>query len=108
MPGSSAYGPSKAAAIAIAEGFKFAADSVGVTIQVVNPGFVRTPLTDQNTFPMPFLMEPDVAARRLCDRLERSGFEIRFPTRFALVAQGIRSLPYAHYFPLVKAFAGGR
>jgi hypothetical protein len=58
---------------------KFAADPLNVTIQVINPGYVKTPLTAKNDFPMPFLMGCDEACRRLCDGLERGGFQIRFP-----------------------------
>lgn len=105
LPNSGAYGPSKAAVISLAEGMKFAADPHNVTIQVVNPGFVKTPLTARNNFPMPLLMECDAACRRLCDGLERGGFEIRFPTRLALMARAINVLPYALYFGAVRAVA---
>jgi NAD(P)-dependent dehydrogenase (short-subunit alcohol dehydrogenase family) len=105
LPNSGAYGPSKAAVISLAEGMKFAADPYNVTIQIVNPGYVRTPLTAQNAYPMPFLMDCDAASRRLCDGLERGGFEIRFPTRLALILRFVSILPYALYFPLARAGA---
>jgi NAD(P)-dependent dehydrogenase (short-subunit alcohol dehydrogenase family) len=105
LPNSGAYGPSKAAVISLAEGMKFAADPYNVTIQIVNPGYVRTPLTAQNAYPMPFLMDCDVASRRLCDGLERGGFEIRFPTRLALILRFVNILPYALYFPLMSTGA---
>lgn len=98
MPGPAAYGPSKAAVLALTEGLKFAADRHGVTVQAVNPGFVRTDLNSANTFPMPFLMETDEAARRICDGLERGGFEIRFPRRLAWPLRAITRLPYPLYF----------
>lgn len=79
-----------------------------MTIQVVNPGYVKTPLTAKNDFPMPFLMECDEACRRLCDGLERGGFEIRFPTRFALLIRLFSTLPYPLYFPLIRAVTQGR
>jgi NAD(P)-dependent dehydrogenase (short-subunit alcohol dehydrogenase family) len=108
LPNSGAYGPSKAAVISLAEGMKFAADPLNVTIQVVNPGYVKTPLTAKNDFPMPFLMECDEACRRLCDGLERGGFEIRFPMRLALLMRLFSALPYPVYFPLVRAVTRGR
>ena len=108
LPNSGAYGPSKAALISLAEGMKFAADPANVTIQVVNPGYIKTPLTDRNAFSMPFLMEVGAASRRLCDGLECGGFEIRFPTRLALILRAITLLPYPLYFPFVRAISGGR
>ena len=80
-PNSYAYAPSKAAVASLTVGLKFLADPVGVTVQLINPGFVRTSLTAGNKHPMPFLMEPDAAARRIAEGLERHGFEIRFPLR---------------------------
>ena len=81
LPGSGAYGPTKAAVISLAVGARFSAAPHNVTIQVVNPGYVKTPLTAGNTFPMPFLMECDDACRRICDGFERGGFESDFPAR---------------------------
>jgi NAD(P)-dependent dehydrogenase (short-subunit alcohol dehydrogenase family) len=105
LPGQGAYGPSKAAVISLVEGLKFAGDRVGVTVQVVNPGYVRTPLSARNAFSMPLLMECDEGCRRLVDGLERGGFEIRFPTRMALLARLVSLLPYAIYFPVGRAIA---
>lgn len=98
VPNAGAYGPSKAAVISLAVGLRFLAEPLGLTVQIVNPGFVRTPLTATNKHPMPFLMEVDDAARRLCDGLERGGFEIRFPRRLAYVARALNLLPWPAYF----------
>jgi NAD(P)-dependent dehydrogenase (short-subunit alcohol dehydrogenase family) len=106
LPDSYAYAPSKAAIISLAVGLKFLVDPFNITVQIVNPGYIRTPLTDGQTYPMPFLMEVDVAARRLCDGLERSGFEIRFPSRFAWIVRAFNLLPYPAYFWLLKRFSG--
>jgi len=105
LPNSGGYPPSKAAVISLAEGLKFDADRCNVTIQIVNPGFVKTPLTAKNEYPMPFLMECDEACRRLCDGLEKGGFEIRFPTRLALIARFVSQLPYPIYFAIHGATA---
>ena len=79
-----------------------AVEGEGLTIQVVNPGFVRTPLTEHNDFPMPFLVELDVAARRICDGFERAGFEITFPRRLAWMLKAINLLPWNLYFRIVR------
>jgi NAD(P)-dependent dehydrogenase (short-subunit alcohol dehydrogenase family) len=101
LPGVGAYGPSKAAIISLAVGAKFAADPSGVTVQIVNPGFVRTPLTAGNTFPMPGIIDCDDASRRICDGFERSGFEIAFPRRLAWLLKALNRLPYSLYFLLL-------
>jgi NADP-dependent 3-hydroxy acid dehydrogenase YdfG len=102
LPGAGAYGPSKAAVIAMAVGLKLQAERDNVTIQVVNPGFVKTPLTDGVRGPMPFIIDGDAACRRICDGLARGGFEIRFPRRFAWIARAVQSLPYPIFFALFR------
>jgi short-subunit dehydrogenase len=104
MPNAYAYAPSKAAVASLTVGLKFLADPVGVTVQLINPGFVRTPLTAGNKYPMPFLMEPDIAARRIVDGLERHSFEIRFPLRLAFIFRALNLLPYRAYFWVFQAF----
>ncbi len=103
-PNAYAYGPSKAAVIALAVGLKFLAEPQGVRVQVVNPGYVKTELTAGNLYPMPFLMECDAACRRICDGLQRGGFEIRFPLRLAALVRLAQSLPYPLFFALFRAF----
>ena len=102
LPLASAYGASKAAITNMCEALKPECDLHGVGLSVVHPGFVRTPLTDQNEFPMPFLMSADDAARRLIDGLNKRKFDITFPTRFALLMRGVRCLPDAVYFWLTR------
>lgn len=97
-----AYGATKAALTNMCEALKPELDRDGVRITVVNPGFVRTPLTDKNPFKMPFLMEPDDAAERLVRGLDSNRFEITFPRRFTWFLKVLRCLPYTLYFPLVR------
>ena len=85
---------------------KFDLDRAGVKMQVIHPGFVRTPLTDKNAFRMPLLMSPEIAAKRICQGLARDRFEITFPRRFTWSLKLMRMLPYGVYFPLVKRFTG--
>lgn len=106
LPTAAYYSASKAAVIAMGESLRFDLDRVGIVLQVVNPGFVRTPLTDKNRFAMPFLMEPEDAARRLADGLSSRRFEITFPRRFTWLLKLLRILPYALYFPLTARTTG--
>lgn len=101
LPISAYYGASKAALINLTESLKFDLDQAGVTIQLIDPGFVKTPLTDRNEFPMPFLISAEAAAERIARGLAGSGFEIAFPTRFVMLLKLLRLLPYRLYFPLV-------
>ena len=108
LPRAAAYGASKAALINMAASLKFALDPAGICIQVVNPGFVRTPLTGKNDFPMPFMVEQEDAARRICDGFERGGFEIAFPRRLAWLLKALNMLPYPLYFWLVAKATGAK
>jgi NAD(P)-dependent dehydrogenase (short-subunit alcohol dehydrogenase family) len=108
LPAPAAYGASKAAAIHLTETLKFSADRHGVTMQLVTPGFVRTPLTAVNRFPMPFLMNSEIASRRICDGFERGGFEITFPRRLSFAVKAMNLLPYPLYFAIARQFAPRR
>ncbi|MBB4265546.1 SDR family NAD(P)-dependent oxidoreductase [Roseospira visakhapatnamensis] len=102
LPTAAAYSGSKAALIALCESLRPDLAQFGVTVQVVNPGFVRTPLTDRNTFPMPFLMEPEAAAARIVRGMRGTGFEITFPRRFTWLMKALAMLPYPVLFALTR------
>jgi NAD(P)-dependent dehydrogenase (short-subunit alcohol dehydrogenase family) len=106
LPRSIAYSASKAALIAMCEALKFDFDKIGITIQLVSPGFVKTPLTDKNAFPMPFLIPVEEAGQRITDGFRTGGFEIAFPRRFALILKALNMLPYSAYFAVVKKMTG--
>ena len=106
LPTSAYYGATKAALINLTESLKFDLDRAGVTIQLIDPGFVKTPLTDKNEFAMPFLISADVAAERIARGLRGGGFEIAFPRAFVWILKLLRLLPYALYFPLVGRTTG--
>jgi NAD(P)-dependent dehydrogenase (short-subunit alcohol dehydrogenase family) len=108
LPKSAAYGATKAAMINMCEALKFDCDPLGIILQLVNPGFVETPLTGKNDFPMPFLMKNEDAARRVCDGFEKGGFEITFPRRFAYMLKAVNLLPYGLYFAVVGRMTAGR
>jgi hypothetical protein len=67
---------------------------------------VRTPLTDKNDFPMPFLIDADVAARHIYRGMAKRKFEIAFPRPFVLILKFLRMLPYGLYFRLIKKTTG--
>ena len=106
LPTSTYYGATKAAQINMAEALKFDLDRHGVKLQLVDPGFVKTPLTDKNEFPMPFLIDVETAAARIAKGLESNAFEITFPRRFTYFLKMLRILPYRLYFPLVSWMTG--
>lgn len=108
LPLASAYGASKAAVINMAEALKFDFDKMNIRIQVVVPGFVETPLTEGNRFPMPALMQADDAARRIAKGIARGGFELSFPRRFTWWLKLVNLLPYPLYFEVMNRFMGWR
>jgi NAD(P)-dependent dehydrogenase (short-subunit alcohol dehydrogenase family) len=101
IPGSLAYGASKSALIYIAEALRLTYQPAGLTIQIVNPGFVRTAMTGANDYDMPLMMEVDQAAKRICDGLARGGFEITFPKRLAWAVKAASLLPHVLFFPVM-------
>ena len=102
LPNAAAYGATKAALINLCESLYTQLGDYGVMISVINPGFVRTPLTDRNKFPMPFLMEPKEAAKVIFSGMAKKKFEIAFPRMFVLILKFLKILPYSLYFTLVK------
>ena len=106
LPKSLAYGPTKAAIINLAETLYLDLRSRGIGVCVVNPGFVKTPLTDQNDFKMPALITAEEAAREIMEGLGRGAFEIHFPRRFTRVLKFLRLLPYRVYFAAIRRMIG--
>ena len=93
FPRSEAYGATKAAEINMLEALRIDLRPMGITVQTVCPGFVRTDLTAKNTFPMPFMLEPDDAARRICRGIEREKAEIVFPFPMMLGMKALAARP---------------
>jgi hypothetical protein len=102
LPRSGAYGATKAALIHLAEALKFDLDRADVKLQLVNPGFVKTPLTDKNRFRMPGLMPVEKAVARMIAGFQSNRFEIAFPRRLTWVLKLMRVVPYRLYFPLIR------
>jgi short-subunit dehydrogenase len=91
FPGAPAYCASKAAVRVYGEALRSALRTEGIEVSVICPGFVRTPMTAVNPFPMPFLMEADKAARLIARGLARDRPRIAFPwpTYFGALALGL-------------------
>lgn len=106
LPQSLAYGPTKAALTHLAEALYMDLASQGIGVSVVNPGFVATPLTAQNSFEMPALISPAQAAQAMLQGWARGLFEIHFPKRFTRWLKLLRVLPYRWYFAIVHRATG--
>jgi short-subunit dehydrogenase len=104
LPGSIGYGSSKAGLMHLAESMQADLRGSGVDVQLVNPGFVRTRLTDKNDFSMPFLMEPEDAAQQIFEHMNTDGFKRSFPTLFSWVFRLGQLLPDWAYFRLFGRF----
>jgi NAD(P)-dependent dehydrogenase (short-subunit alcohol dehydrogenase family) len=99
-----AYGPSKAAEINLLESLRIDLGPLGVEVQIVNPGFVRTPLTERNDFPMPFMIEAPDAARRIADALEAGKAEAVFPLPYRIGMKLVRLMPIRLYTAVSRRF----
>ena len=105
LPNSSGYGPSKAALTNLTESIYFDFKKHNVKISLVSPGFIKTPLTDKNEFPMPFIRSPEFAADKIFQGLTKKNiFEIHFPLGLTLTLQFLRILPYRLYLFLIDKF----
>jgi short-subunit dehydrogenase len=102
LPQAAAYAPSKAAVISLAEVLKPDLEKSGIAVSVINPGFVATPMTAVNTFPMPFLMPVSAAVDRIVAGLAKRKFEIVFPWQLATLMKFARILPYPLFFWVAK------
>jgi NAD(P)-dependent dehydrogenase (short-subunit alcohol dehydrogenase family) len=106
LPTAGGYSASKAGLIALAESLKLDLDGSGVRVSLINPGFVDTPLTRQNPFPMPDLITAQQAAEAILRGLKTGRFETAFPFRFALAMKLLRLLPDRLYFALMHKATG--
>ena len=106
LPTASAYGATKAALINLAEALRPELEAGGVRLTLINPGFVKTPLTDRNEFAMPFLIPVEDAADAIMRGLKKKAFEIRFLWRLAVVMGLIRIMPYRLFFALTRRMVG--
>ncbi|WP_118133013.1 SDR family oxidoreductase [Oceanicella sp. SM1341] len=104
LPKAIAYGPTKAALINLAETLRCELAPRGIRVTVICPGFVDTPMTRDNPFPMPSIVTAEEAAREILGGLERGAWKITFPRGFARVMALLRILPDALYFRAIRRF----
>lgn len=102
FPGAPAYCGSKAAVKVYGEGLRGVLAGSGVEVSVICPGYVRTPMTDRNGFPMPFLMDADKAARLIRDRLAANRARIAFPWPMLAAVWLLQALPPGLIDPLMR------
>ncbi|HEY4714112.1 MAG TPA: SDR family NAD(P)-dependent oxidoreductase, partial [Aquirhabdus sp.] len=104
LPNASVYGPTKAALINLTEILYSDLHPKGLNVYLINPGFVKTALTDRNTFTMPALQTPQQAADAIWQGMSAGRFEIHFPRRFTQVMKLLQLLPYRWRFSLLERF----
>jgi short-subunit dehydrogenase len=97
------YGSSKAALIHAMDSLRFDLAPLGVGVTLINPGYVRTPLTASHTYWMPALMDAEPAAAIILRGLQRDRKEIHFPARFSWALKVLRVLPFPIYERIVSA-----
>lgn len=102
LPKALVYGASKAALINFAETLYLDLRPRNLGVYLINPGFVKTPLTERNTFSMPHLISAEDAASAILRGLERGEFEIDFPKAFSRQMKLLRHLPHRLYFAAVR------
>lgn len=101
LPPGQPYSATKAAIVNMAESLH-AECSDYCDVRLISPGFVRTPLTQKNTFDMPMMIEPEQAAREIADGLLSRHFEIHFPKKFTYILKFLRILPYGLVLPILR------
>ena len=97
LPGSGAYSASKAAAISYLESLRVELRGSGIAVVTVCPGYIATPMTESNPYRMPFLMRPDVAARKIAAAIGRRKRFYVLPWQMALLGRAFRALPRPLY-----------
>lgn len=93
LPRAEAYGGSKAAISYFLESLRLGLDQEGIRVSLIHPGFVKTPLTDLNDFPMPMRISADQAADALLNGLAKGHLDVHFPRRFTYIVKLLGILP---------------
>ncbi|MGO2274633.1 MULTISPECIES: SDR family NAD(P)-dependent oxidoreductase [Pseudoalteromonas] len=103
LPRSEAYGASKAGVSYLAKSLAIDLNDVDVTL--VHPGFVKTPLTNKNDFPMPMAVTAQKAADYMIKGIHKRRKEVHFPYRFTLILKALRILPLPLWLKIAKGLA---
>ncbi|MEN8152237.1 MAG: SDR family NAD(P)-dependent oxidoreductase, partial [Planctomycetota bacterium] len=93
FPGRGAYCGSKAAMRMELEALRTELGPAGIAVTCVNPGFIRTPLTDRHDFDMPFLMDAEPAARKIVAAIGKRKAVYDFPWRMSMISRILRTMP---------------
>jgi NAD(P)-dependent dehydrogenase (short-subunit alcohol dehydrogenase family) len=104
LPGAAAYSASKAAAISYLEALRVELHGTGVRVTTICPGFIATPMTEKNPYPMPFIITADEAARRFIRAIDAGRSYAVIPWQMAIVGRLLKLLPNA----LFDALLAGR
>ena len=100
LPGALGYGSSKAAISNLSETLRFDLKDTAIKVQLINPGFVKTRLTDKNEFKMPQIMSTEAAAGKMFSNMNKNNFSSSFPAPFSWLFRLSRVLPDSIYFKL--------
>ncbi|MEM8979055.1 MAG: SDR family NAD(P)-dependent oxidoreductase [Pseudomonadota bacterium] len=100
LPGAVGYSASKAGVMGLAESLYCDLRRTGVSVQIINPGFIKTRLTDKNSFSMPFIMSPEAAAQEMWDFMQTTRFKKSFPRAFSYLFRLSQLMPDWLYFRL--------
>ncbi len=103
LPAASGYCASKAALTSLAESLYFDFKRYNVRVSLISPGFIKTPMTDKNKFPMPLIKSPEFAAEKMFVGLTKKNvFEIHFPIAFTMIMKLLKIMPNWLYFFIIK------
>ena len=103
LPAAGAYCASKSALTSFAESLHFEMKRKNVRVSLISPGFIKTPMTDQNDFSMPMIKSAEFAAEQIFIGLtKKNGFEIHFPKAFTYIMKFLRILPSSIYFRFLE------
>tara|TARA_B100000029_G_scaffold512913_1_gene610874 strand:- start:58 stop:813 length:756 start_codon:yes stop_codon:yes gene_type:complete len=103
LPAASGYCASKSALTSLAESLYFDFKRHNVRVSLISPGFIKTPMTDKNEFPMPMIRSAEFAAEKMFIGLtKKNSFEIHFPIAFTMIMKLLKIMPNWLYFFLVK------
>ena len=103
LPAAGAYCASKSALTSFAESLHFEMKRKNIRVSLISPGFIKTPMTDQNDFSMPMIKSAEFAAEQIFNGLtKKNGFEIHFPKAFTYIMKFLRILPSSIYFRFLE------